>query len=226
LRNTSEEDEIYWGNLGKDSLRFLAIMHAFRWATEAGTRAGGVGINQGKFNSVGNLHGWADGDPFYVNYIGHPMQGAVSGRLFLINDPKYNRFEFGDGPDYWKAKLRATAFSWAFSEQFEIGLLSEASIGHIQAQFPQQGFVDPVITPIVGFGWMVGEDALDRYVVRPIEGCSRHQAQRAIPRIRKSRPPSNSPSPAVIASSRAARASAAALKRPTAWLPIYSSRFP
>jgi hypothetical protein len=144
-------------------------MHAFRWATEAGTRAGGAGIDQGYFNSVGNLHGWADGDPFYVNYVGHPMQGAVSGRLFLINDPKYNRFEFGDGPDYWKAKLRATAFAWAFSEQFEIGLLSEASIGHIQAHYPQQGFVDHVITPIVGFGWMVGEDALDRYVIRRIE---------------------------------------------------------
>jgi hypothetical protein len=170
LPKKSRENGIRWGRLADDSLRFLAVMHAFRWAKEAGTRSGGVGIGQSYFNSVGNLHGWADGDPFYVNYVGHPMQGAVSGRLFLINDPKYNRAEFGDGPEYWKAKLRATVFAWAFSEQFEIGLLSEASIGRIQGQFPQQGFVDHVITPIVGFGWMTGEDALDRYVIRRIEG--------------------------------------------------------
>ena len=95
------------------------------------------------------------------------MQGAVAGRLWLLQDPRYNKAEFGRGRA-WKGKLRAAAFAWAFSEQFEIGPLSEASIGHIQRDFPQQGFVDHVITPTIGLSWMLAEDALDRYFVRPI----------------------------------------------------------
>jgi hypothetical protein len=168
-KTAAESPGVHWEKLGRDSVRFLAIMQGFRWATEPGTRSGGFGLGEGYLRSAGNLHGWADGDPFYVNYVGHPMQGAVSGRLFLLNDPRYDRTEFGRSPEYWKAKLRAAAFAWAFSEQFEIGPLSEASIGHIQADFPQQGFVDHVVTPTVGLAWMLGEDSLDRYVIRPIE---------------------------------------------------------
>src|ERR1700744_6158285 len=121
-----DEDGIRWGKLANDSMRFLAVMQGFRWATELQTRVGGAGVGQSYVNSIGNLHGWADGDPFYVNYVGHPMQGAVSGRLFLLNDGKYGRTELGDGAAYWKGRLRATAFAWAFSEQFEIGPISEA----------------------------------------------------------------------------------------------------
>ncbi len=97
------------------------------------------------------------------------MQGAVAGRIWRLHDPRYNKAEFGRSRSYWKGKLRAAAFAWAFSEQFEIGLASEASIGHIHRDFPQQGFVDHVITPTIGLSWMIAEDALDRYLVRPIE---------------------------------------------------------
>jgi hypothetical protein len=65
--------------------------------------------------------------------------------------------------------LRAAAFSWAYSEQFEIGPISEASIGHTQAFFPQQGFVDHVATPSIGLAWMIVEDALDKYVIKRVE---------------------------------------------------------
>jgi hypothetical protein len=136
---------VEWRNLGAASIRFMALMQAFRW----------------------------DGDPFYVNYVGHPFQGAISGRLFLLNDPRYKRAEFGRSRDYWKGELRATAFAWAFSDQFEIGALSKASAGHIQKDFPQVGFVDHVVTPVVGLSRMLGEDAIDRYVI------SRSKASRA-----------------------------------------------
>jgi hypothetical protein len=167
-KRVSLPPSVEWKKLGRDSIRFLAVMHAFRWATEPGTRNAGIGIGSGYTRSIGNLHGWADGDPFYVNYVGHPFQGAVAGRLFLLNSPRYRQAEFGSDA-YWKGQLRAAAFAWAFSEQFEIGPLSEASIGHIQRDFPQQGFVDHVITPTVGFAWMLAEDALDRYAVRAFE---------------------------------------------------------
>jgi hypothetical protein len=36
---------------------------------------------------------------------------------------------------------------------FEIGPISEASIGNIQAYYPEQGFVEHVVTPVIGLGW-------------------------------------------------------------------------
>ena len=84
-------------------------------------------------DAVGNLHGWSDGDPFLVNYIGHPMEGAVAGFMFVHNDPRYRRAEFGLSETYWKSRLRATAWAWALSLMFEIGPMSEATIGHIQS---------------------------------------------------------------------------------------------
>jgi hypothetical protein len=166
---TPKPAEVEWTELTRSGLRLLGVMHGFRWLTEPGTRSGGFGLGKGYAASVGNLHGWADGDPFYVNYVGHPMQGAVAGHLWSLHDRRYRRAEFGDSTNYWKGKLRAAAFSWAFSEQFEIGPLSEASVGHIQKNFPQQGFADHVVTPAVGLGWMIAEDALDRYLVKRIE---------------------------------------------------------
>ena len=166
---TPRKPGVEWTAVSRSALRFLGVMHAFRWATEDDTRAGGIGWGRRYFRSVSNLHGWADGDPFYTNFLGHPAQGSVAGRLFSNHDLRYRNVEFGRDPDYWKGRLRAAAFSFAFSEQFEIGLLSEASLGHIQNRFPQQGFVDHVITPTVGMGFTVAEDAVDRYFIRPME---------------------------------------------------------
>ena len=91
---------------------------------------------------------------------------AVSGYLWTLNDTRYRNVEFGRNPDYWKSRIRAGAFAWAYSEQMEIGPISEATIGNVQAFFPQQGFADHVVTPAIGLGWMVAEDALDKYLVR------------------------------------------------------------
>jgi len=167
-----------WHHLFLSSFRFLAIEHAFRCATEQGTRDGFSGPFFGDYwSSVGNLHGWADGDPFLVNYVGHPMQGAVSGLIWQHNDRAYRDVVFGKNARYWKAKLRGAGFAYLYSVQFEIGPLSEASLGNIQASYPQQGFVDHVITPSMGLGWTIVEDSLDRYVIRAIEG---HTANRYI----------------------------------------------
>ena len=65
--------------------------------------------------------------------------------------------------------MRATAYSFAYSTQFEIGPFSEASIGAIQSRWPQQGMVDHVVTPTIGLGWQVAEDAVDRFLIRKLE---------------------------------------------------------
>ncbi len=134
-------ESINWDSLTKQSLFFLGVKHGFRLATEPGTRNGFQGpFWYNYYNSLSGLHGWADGDPFYVN-----------------------------NSRYWKSRLRATAFSWVYSTQFEIGPISEASIGTIQSRYPQQGFVDHVATPVIGLTWQMAEDALDRFVIRKFE---------------------------------------------------------
>lgn len=85
------------------------------------------------------------------------------------NDRAYRTIQFGQNRRYWKGKLRGAAYSYIYSVLFEIGQLSEASIGNIQSQYPQQGFVDHVVTPVIGLGWSITEDALDQYFVRNVE---------------------------------------------------------
>ncbi|GEM_PF-512840 len=161
---------IDWKGVLLQSGLFLGIEHGFRFATEQGTRDGMSGHwFQGWMHAAENLHGWADGDEFMVNYVGHPMQGAVTGFIWVHNDRNYRMHEFGMDRFYWKSRLRAMAWEYLYSVQFEIGPVSEASMGKIQASFPQQGFVDHVITPVVGTGWIITEDALDKYVIKRFE---------------------------------------------------------
>jgi len=180
--DNSKPKGIQWQHLFNQSLRLLLIEHGFRYATEEDTRHPHRPFFKGYIDSVGAVHGWADGDPFYVNYVGHPMQGAVSGYLWTLNDSRYLGVEFGKNPEYWKSRLRAGAFAWAYSEQMEIGPISEASIGNIQASWPQEGVVDHVVTPAIGLGWMIAEDALDRYLVRFVERKTRNRTVRALVR--------------------------------------------
>jgi hypothetical protein len=171
VRITTEQQKgVDWGRLVNQSLLFMSFENAFRCATEQGTRDGFSNpFFRGYLNSVGNLHGWNDGDPFLVNYVGHPMQGAVSGYLWTQNDRGYRDIQFGSNRRYWKGKLRGAAYSYVYSALFEIGPMSEASIGNIQAYYPQQGFVDHVVTPVIGLGWSIAEDALDQYFIRYVE---------------------------------------------------------
>jgi hypothetical protein len=165
----SSSGGVDWGNLFKQSLGFLVLEHSYRLLTDPTVRISHEPFFEGYIRSVSNLHGWADGDPFIVNYVGHPIQGAVTGFIWIQNDRKYRDVEIGRNRRYWKSRLRAAAFAWAYSEQFEIGPISEASIGATQAKYPQQGFVDHVVTPTVGLGWMIAEDTVDQYVIRPLE---------------------------------------------------------
>jgi len=159
-----------WSAVARQSAFFTGIQHGFRLGMEKGTRSGMKGpFWQGYMDSVGNMHGWGDGDPFLVNYIGHPMQGAVSGYIYIQNDPLARQLRFGRDPRYWRTRMKAMGVAWAYSEWFELGPFSEASIGKIQSRRPQQGFVDHVVTPLIGTGWLITEDFLDEKIVLPFE---------------------------------------------------------
>lgn len=164
-----------WGAAFKQSLLFLGIQHGFRLATEEGSRADLKGpFFRDYWKSLTSLKGWTDGDPFLVNYIGHPMMGSVSGYIQIQNDPKGIDEKLSLKKSYWISRLKAMGWSAAYSTQFELGLVSEATLGNIgirpygKAKNPM-AFVDLVVTPVVGTGWLVGEDALDQYFISRIE---------------------------------------------------------
>ncbi len=164
-----------WNSALQQSTIFLGIQHAFRLATEKGSRADLKGpFFKDYFTTLTKLRGWDDGDPFLVNYIGHPMMGSVTGFIQIQNDPRGIKEEVSFKKPYWMSRLKATAFSFAYSTQFELGLVSEASLGNVGIR-PYDGrkhpmaYVDIVVTPIVGTGWLVGEDLLDRYLIQALE---------------------------------------------------------
>lgn len=164
------QPSVDWSGLGKDSLQFLVVMNGFRIATERGTReAMHNPFFSGYETAITNMHGWDDGDPFYVNYVGHPMQGAVSTFIWTNRDRAYRREHIGWKRDYVMSKLRAGAYAYVLSMSFEIGPMSEASLGEVQRYHPANGFVDHVITPAVGTIWSVAEDEIDDSLVRYIE---------------------------------------------------------
>jgi hypothetical protein len=160
---------VNWSGVFLQSVEFLVLEEGFRSITEKGARHTHLPFFEGYAQSIDSLHGWADGDPFLVNYVGHPMQGAVSGFIWVQNDTRYRSVEFGRNRAYWRSRLRAAAFAFAYSEMSEIGPLSEATVGATQAFFPQQGFVDHVVTPSIGLAWMLAEDSIDRYVIKSLE---------------------------------------------------------
>jgi hypothetical protein len=147
----------------------LGVEHGFRIVTQQRTRANLRGpFFRDWFNSVRGLSGWGDGDGRLTNYVGHGMQGAVAGYLWVQNDPEGRTQEFGWNRPYWHSRLRALRWSVLYSTQYEIGPVSDASIGNVGLQPGTKGAVDLVVTPIVGTAWLIAEDILDRYMISKI----------------------------------------------------------
>jgi hypothetical protein len=121
---------------------------------------------------------WSDDTTFIVHDVGHPMMGAITSSIFEQNDPKARALVFENNGNYWRSRLKAMAWSAVYSAQWKVGPVSEASIGnsgrntyyvpHLGRTTNETGFQDFVITPVYGFGWNVGEDAIDRYLMPKI----------------------------------------------------------
>jgi hypothetical protein len=167
-----------------DSLRLLLIEHGLRVMFQEKTRRELVGpFWQDYVKSVRVPRQWHDGDGWFVNYVGHPIHGAAAGFIFIHNDPKSRREEFGLSQRYWSTRWRPVAFAAIYSLQFEIGPLSEASIGNVGMNPATTGWVDYVVTPVGAMGFLVAEDALDRYFVKWVEERVYSQVLRASLRL-------------------------------------------
>lgn len=180
--------KFHWSAALWQSFGFLVFEHAFRLANDEYARY--LLFHKPFWHdyaaSANHFHmsRWGDGDSFLVNYIGHPMEGAVAGDIFLNNDPRGRAARFGKSSTYWYSRLKAMAWATVFSAYFEIGpVFSETAIGneggytyypgcgaypcahehgkHYKPPTNNTGWVDFVITPTVGMGWIVMEDVIE-----------------------------------------------------------------
>lgn len=171
-----------WRPAVLQSVRFLALQHAMNTPTYKGTLKGPFFRDWFRSVKAYRYTRWSDDDPFIVDYIGHPMMGAVTGRIQVQNDPRGLTLEFGKSKAYWKSRAKALGFSAVYAAQWELGPVSETSIGNLGSfgYYSKSaghltngtGMVDLVMTPVGGTAWLIGEDALDRYAITRLERVS------------------------------------------------------
>ncbi len=150
-----------------------------------------------------NMHRWNDGDSIKVNYIGHPMEGAIAGYIEVQNDPRGRELQISRNRPYWNSRFRAFLWATVYSTYWEMGPTGETAIFNqggftypigckkndvaceATAKYTNNtGWVDFIITPIVGTLWLLGEDTIDRYVSDPL--VRRHPNSFGIKMVRAS----------------------------------------
>jgi hypothetical protein len=190
----------HWGQAFSESLTFLLIEQAyvvhtdFRWVvSENGIPFNHYWRDYKQSLSEWTRSGWDDGDPNWYGYVGHPIQGALTGFIQIQNDPKSEKLEFSKTRAYWKSRLKAALFNAVYSTQWNLGPLSEVTVEKYGAKirppwnpngsFPCTskncytgvGQIDIVMTPLGGAGWLIGEDFLDKKIVRRVETATQNR---------------------------------------------------
>lgn len=179
-KSDKEADDIQsmkfrWKPAIYQSLLMLGIQHGYALALQEKTQNA---VANGNFfvdyirSLRKSLRRWDDDNRFSTNYIAHPMQGAMTGFIYLQNNPRSRTQKFAESKEYWNDRFKAFLWSTAWSTQFELGPISQSSIGNL-GLYDKMGWVDLVITPTVGTVWLLAEDAIDRYILRHIEGNNR-----------------------------------------------------
>jgi hypothetical protein len=167
----------------RDSIGLLGVEHGVRLALQPKTRRELNGPFWDDYKrSVRIPDNWEDGDSWLVNYVGHPIHGAAAGVLWTLHDPVSRNAQFGLNAHYWATRWRPLTWSAIYSLQFEIGPISEASIGNVGLRPNTIGWVDYVVTPVGGMGLNIAEDALDRFLIQWFERRIANSTFRALMR--------------------------------------------
>lgn len=148
------------------SLELTFYEHVMRVATQDFTRSELEGpYFQDWFDSVHFPKKWNDLDSWEVNYLGHAIHGSAATRIWLEQkEPKATT-----KAQYAKSMTRAFLFTVLFSEQYEIGPMSEASIGNVGLRAGRTGWVDHIWTPVGAVLWAMAEDAIDKYFLTQVD---------------------------------------------------------
>jgi hypothetical protein len=193
-----EKEKFHWRRALEESFTFLAIEQAwvvhtdFRWVvSENGIPFNHYWRDYKQSLSTWWQAGWSAGENPMYNYVGHPIQGAMTSYIEIQNDPKSRNVEFSKSKAYWGSRLKATLWNGIYSTQWSIGPLSEMTVEKYGSKdrppwnanntFPCDtktcywgvGKVNLVMTPVGGLGWLVAEDWMDKHIVRRVEGATR-----------------------------------------------------
>jgi hypothetical protein len=189
----------HWGRALFESFVFLAIEQAYvvhddyRWVVSEN----GVPFNHYWRDYKQSLHTWVnapwdDGDNPLYSYVGHPIQGALTMYIQIQNDPQGANLEISNTKAYWRSRSKAFLWNAVYSTLWNIGPLSELTVekygtkdrppwnqdGTWPCSKPPcvtgVGQVDLVMTPIGGTGWLLGEELLDKEIVRRVEGVTQN----------------------------------------------------
>jgi hypothetical protein len=147
-------------------LQLTFYEHVMRIATQEFTRQ----QLEGKFwpdyfDSVHVPDQWGDKDHWQVNYIGHAISGGAFARIWIEQRER----KATTASQYMKGMGRALIYTTIFSIQYEVGPMSEASIGNVGLNPDDLGWSDYVWTSIGGILWTMAEDAADKYVLTYID---------------------------------------------------------
>jgi hypothetical protein len=174
----SNDTKFHWKPALAQSFAFTGVMHLINIRQYTGPHDH---FFQRYADSVSDYrwNTWFDGNSGVTNNIGHPLMGAIAGSIELQNDPSGRRRQIGSDRRYWNSRLRTLAWAAAFSVQWEIGPLSESSLGNYgKTTWVRDGRVvngtglsDMIMTPVGGFGWILAEDAVDKWML-PHADCT------------------------------------------------------
>ena len=162
-----EMGPIAWRSLLRDSMVLLLIQQTYRLTLEEGsTRENLEGpFFEDWFASVSTLCCWNDGDRVTTNYLFHPLLGSTTSFIFANNHRASQETPIGNSRGYWKAKGAQGLYSFIYSLNYEIGPLSEASIGNVGLKPGEMTYCDFVLTPGVGLLISIGEDAARLHII-------------------------------------------------------------
>lgn len=193
----AKPETFHWKRALEESGTFLVIEQAwvvhtdFRWVVSEN----GIPFNHYWRDYKQSLSrwweaGWSAGENPMYNYVGHPIQGAITGYVEIQNDPKSRNVEFGKTKEYWWSRVKATLWNGVYSTQWSIGPLSEMTVEkygsndrqpwNANGSYPCNtktcywgvGKVNLVMTPVGGLGWELAEDWMDKKIVRRVESKS------------------------------------------------------
>jgi hypothetical protein len=169
----SADSDFQLGAAASQALSFTVLQHVFRLREQKTRQELGGAFLHDWFTSASHVgRTWNDDGKVFTNYIAHPQGGAVYANIYRQNDQRRRRLEVGE-PGYGGMVARALIFSAAVSTQFELGPVSEASIGNVGMRDARKmAWVDLVVTPVLGIAWMVGEDVIDERVLRSMDGAN------------------------------------------------------
>ena len=173
--SSPEKASIGWRSLLRDSLALLMVQHAYRIGFESGTREslGGPFFKEW-FASVRTLCCWDDGDRITTNYVWHPLLGSTASFVFANNHGASQATAIGNISRYWKVKGAQGIYSFVYSLNFELGPLSEASIGNVGLKRGEMTYCDLVVTPALGMLVSIGEDAARFHIIDRVKRRHRY----------------------------------------------------